>query len=96
MEKYLTLPKDNEYELSPTTWDDEVELPQGSYLTLEIQHYFILGIIKKYETAADNPLIQTYVSGIESKITFKIEEWYRLETWKYLEALQIDDNQKQN
>ena len=96
MEKYLTLPKDNEYELSPTTWDDEVELPQGSYLTLEIQHYFIFGIIKKYETAADNPSVQTYVSGIESKITFKIEEWYRLETWKYLEALQIDDNQKQN
>ena len=96
MEKYLTLPKDNEYELSPTTWGDEVELPQGSYLTLEIQHYFILGIIKKYETAADNPSTQTYVSGIESKITFKIEEWYRLETWKYLEALQIDDNQKQN
>ena len=47
----------NKFKISAPTWNDEFDLPDGSYSISEIQDYFEY-IIKKHETIADNPLIQ--------------------------------------
>ena len=39
----------------------------------------ILNIIKKHETVADNPPVQTYVNKIKNRIVFKIKTGYKLE-----------------
>ena len=38
-----------------------------------------LNIIKKHETVADNPPVQTYVNKIKNRIVFKIKTGYKLE-----------------
>ena len=49
--------KYNKFKISAPTWNDEFDLPDGSYSISEIQDYFEY-IIKKHETIADNPPIQ--------------------------------------
>ena len=43
------------------TWNEEFELPDGSYSVSDIQDYFEY-IIKKYDTVTDNPSIIIYVN----------------------------------
>ena len=43
----------------------------------DIQDYFEY-ILKRHETATDNPLIRTYMNKIENRITFKIKTGYYL------------------
>ena len=61
----------NKFKLSAPTWNDEFDLPDGSYSVSDIQDYFEY-IIKKHETIADNPPVQIYMSKIKSSIVFKI------------------------
>ena len=61
----------NKLKLSAPTWNDEFDLPDGSYSVSDIQDYFEY-IIKKHETIADNPPVQIYMSKIKSSIVFKI------------------------
>ena len=68
----------NEYKISAPTWNDEFDLPDGSYYVSDIQVYFEY-IIKKRETIADNPPVQIYVNKIKNKIVFKIKTGYKLE-----------------
>ena len=65
--------KNNKFKISAPTWNEEFELPDGSYSASDIQDYFEY-ILKKQETVADNPSIKIYVNEIESKITFKRKE----------------------
>ena len=58
--------------------NEEFELPDGSYSVSDIQSHFEY-IIKKYETANDNPSIMISVNKIENRITFKIKTGYYLE-----------------
>ena len=44
---------------SAPTWNDEFDLPDGSYSISDIQDYFEF-IIKKHETFAENRSIQIY------------------------------------
>ena len=44
------------FKISAPTWNDEFDLPDGSYLISGIQYYFEF-IIKKHETLAGNPPI---------------------------------------
>ena len=44
----------NKFKISTPTWNDEFNLPDGSYSDPDIQDYFEY-IIKKHETIADNP-----------------------------------------
>ena len=60
------------------TWNDEFNLPDGSYSVSDIQDYFKY-IIKKYETMADNAPVQIYVNKIKNRIVFKIKIGYKLE-----------------
>ena len=63
--------------LAPT-WNEEFELPDGSYSVSDIQDYFEY-TLRKHETVVDNPSIRIYVNKIESIITFKIKTGYYLE-----------------
>ena len=51
-------------------WNEEIELPDGSYSISDIQDYFEYLISKKkYETVTDNTSIMLFVNIIENRIT---------------------------
>ena len=68
----------NKFKISPPTWNDAFDLPDGSYSIADIQDYFEF-IIKKYETLTENPSIQIYPNKITNWIVFKIKTGYKLE-----------------
>ena len=61
---------DNEFKISPPTWNDKFNLPDGSYSVSDIQDYFQY-ILKKNGENTDNPSMKIYVKNIENRITFK-------------------------
>ena len=69
--------KNNILKIAPT-WNDEFELPDGSYSVSDIQDY-IKYIIKKYETLPTNPPIHIYINRINNRLVFKIKDGYKLE-----------------
>ena len=64
--------------MSASTWNDEFDLPDGSYSISDIQGYFEF-IIKKHETLTENPPIKIYLNKIKNRIVFKIKIGYKLE-----------------
>ena len=68
----------NKFKISAPTWNEEFELPDGSYSISDIQSYFEY-ILKKHSESVDNPPIRIYVNRIENRITFKIKSGYYLE-----------------
>ena len=68
----------NKFKISAPTWNDEFELPDGSYSISDIQDYFEY-ILKKHGEDIDKPSVQIYVNKIENRITFKIKNGYSLE-----------------
>ena len=60
------------------TWNDEFELPDGSYSLLDIQDY-IEYIIKNHETLTAIPPIHFYINRINDRLMFKIKDDYKLE-----------------
>ena len=69
----------NRFKISAPTWNDEFDLPDGSYSISDIQDYFEY-MIKKHETIANNPPIQIYTNKIKNRIVFKIKTGYTLES----------------
>ena len=67
----------NKFKISASTWNEEFNLPGGSYSVSDIQDYFEY-ILKKHGENVDNPSIQIYVNKIENRITFKIKDGYSL------------------
>ena len=61
----------NKSKISAPTWNDEFELPDGSYSISDIQDSFE-HILKKQGEDIDKPSIQIYVNKIENRVTFKI------------------------
>ena len=68
----------NKFKISPPTWNNTFDLPDGSYSIADIQDYFEF-IIKKHETLTENPPVQIYVNKIKNRIVFKIKTGYKLE-----------------
>ena len=68
----------NEFKISAPTWNDEFELPDGSYSISDIQDYFEY-ILKKHGEDIDKPSVQIYVNKIENRVTFEIKNGYSLE-----------------
>ena len=68
----------NEFKISPPTWNEEFQLPDGSYSISDIQDYFKY-VLKKHSENVDNPPIRIYVNRIENRITFNIKSGYYLE-----------------
>ena len=64
--------------VSAPSWNDEFDLPDGSYSIEDIQDY-IEFIIKKHETLAKNPAIQIYQNKIKKRIVFKVKTGCKLE-----------------
>ena len=76
---YYTLSyKNNIFKISAPTWNEEFELPKGSYSISDIQDYFEY-ILKSHGEKTVNPSIRIYVNKIENKITFKIKTGHILE-----------------
>ena len=59
------------------TWNDEFELPDGSYSVSDIQDY-IEYIIKKHETLLTILLTHLYINRINNRLVFKIKDGYKL------------------
>ena len=55
--------KNNKFRISAPTWNEQFELPDGSYSVLDIQDYCKY-IIKRHEKVTDNPPIRIYVNKI--------------------------------
>ena len=68
----------NKFKISTPTWNDEFELPDGSYSVSDIQDYFKY-ILKKHGENTDKPSVQIYVNKIENRITFQVKGGYSLE-----------------
>ena len=68
----------NKFKIFAPTWNDEFELPDGSYSVSDIQDYFEY-ILKKHGENTDKPSVQIYVNKTENRYTFKIKGEYSLE-----------------
>ena len=68
----------NKFKISAPRWNDEFELPDGSYSVSDIQDYFKY-ILKKHGENTNKPSVQIYVNKIENIITFKIKNGYSIE-----------------
>ena len=68
----------NKFKISAPTWNDEFDLPDGSYSISDIQDYLEF-IIKKHETLAENLPIKIYPNKIKNRIIFKIKTGYKVE-----------------
>ena len=69
--------KNNNFKISASTWNEEFELPDGSYSISDIQDYFEY-ILKKHGEKTVNPLIRIYINKIENRIMFRIKTGYYL------------------
>ena len=93
--------KNNKSEISAPTWNDKLELLDGSYCVSDIKDYFKY-IMKKHEIVTDNnPQIKIYVYKIENRITFKIKTGFYLkffapETMKLLGSTKIKITKDKN
>ena len=70
--------KKNKFKISPPTWNEEFELPDGSYSISDVQDYFKY-IFKKHEEKTVDPSIRICTNKIENRITIKIKTGYCLE-----------------
>ena len=70
--------KNNELKIIASTWNDDFELPDGSYSMSDIQDY-IEYIIKKHKTLTTIPPIHVYINRINNRLVFKMSYGYKLE-----------------
>ena len=78
MEKHQSEYNNNKFKFSAPTWNDTLDLPDGSYSIADIQDYFEF-IIKKHKTLTENQPVQIYPNKIKNRIFFKIKTGYKLE-----------------
>ena len=67
--KYKKTYKNNKLRIIGSTWNDEFDLPDGSYSISNIQDY-IEYIIKKHETLTIIPAILVYTNRINNRLLF--------------------------
>ena len=70
--------KNNKLKVIAPPWNDELELPDGSYSVSNIQDC-IEYIIRKHETLRKIPPIHVYINRINNRLLFKIKDGYKLE-----------------
>ena len=68
----------NKFKISAPTWNDEFDLPDGTYSIADIQDYFEF-IIKKHKTLTENPPVQIYPNKTKNRIVFNVETDWKLE-----------------
>ena len=70
--------KNNKLKIIAPTWNDEFELPDGSYSVSGIQDY-IEFVIKKHKTLKTIPPVHVYINRINNRLVFNIKDRYKLE-----------------
>ena len=70
--------KNNKFKISAPTWNETLDLLDGSYNIPAIQNYLEY-IIKKHETITDTAPILIYANNVFNRIVFKIKTGYKLE-----------------
>ena len=65
--------KNKKLKIIAPTWNDEFELPDGSYSFSDILDY-IEYVIKNHETLAIIPPIDVYINRINNRSVFKIKD----------------------
>ena len=65
----------NKFKISAPTWNDEFELPDGSYSISDIEDYFEY-ILKKHGKSVEKPSLRIFVNKIQNKITFEIKNGF--------------------
>ena len=78
MEKHKTTVQKQQTQNNSSKWNDDFELPEGSYPVSDIQDY-IEYIIKKQETLPTNFCIHICISRINNKLVFKVKDRHTLE-----------------
>ena len=78
MENIKNSCNNNKFKIFAPTWNDEFELPDGSYSVSDIQDYFEY-ILKKHGEDIDESSVQICVNKIGNRITFEIKKGYSLE-----------------
>ena len=68
----------NKFKISSITWDEEFELPDGSYSVSDFHDYFEY-ILEKHKEDIDKPPVRIYVHKTENRIPFKIKNGCSLE-----------------
>ena len=68
--------KNGKFKITAPTWNEEFELPDGSYTVSDINDYFQY-IIKKHQTEENG--LSVYINKIENRITFKLKTGWSLE-----------------
>ena len=63
------------FKIVAPTWNEEFELPDGSYTVADINDYFQY-VIKKHPTVSG---LEIYINRIENRITFKLKAGWSLE-----------------
>ena len=64
--------KNNKFKIWDPTWNEEFELPDGSYSVSGIKDYFEY-IIKKHEMVTENIPMRTYVNKIKNRKGIHLE-----------------------
>ena len=64
--------KNNKFKISASTWNEEFDIPDGSYSISDIRDYFEY-ILKNHGEKTVNPSIRINTNKIENRITFKIK-----------------------
>ena len=86
--------KSNDFKISAPTWNEKLELSDGSYSVWNIRDYFEYIIKKKKnETQIDNPPIRIYVNKIGNGVTFKIKTEHYLQLFM-LETMKLPGSTK--
>ena len=68
----------NKFKIYAPTWNDAIDLPDGSYSIVDIQDHFEF-IIQNCEPSTENLQVQIYPNKIQNRIVFKIKTGYKLE-----------------
>ena len=100
MENIKSEYSNNKFKIFAPTWNDEFNLPDGSYSVFDIQDYYGY-IIKKHENYCRQSPLQIYVNKIKNRIVFKIKTGYKLkffskETMQLLGSSKKDIDQNKN
>ena len=69
----------NKFKTSAPIWNDNFDLPDGTYSIADIQNYFEFIIKNHDETLTEDPPVQYYVNKIKNRIVFKIKSGYKVE-----------------
>ena len=75
---YARFKINNKFKICVPTWNENFDLPDGSYSIADVQDYFKF-IIKKYETLSENSSVQIYPNKIKNRIILKIKNGCKLE-----------------